>query len=202
MEQIRNVLKRASGGEYDYESLDDGMYLMGMVGLKESTKKNYFTGETTPSYQLTFRCKDNPKAFVNANLPASVHKKSNLFKVLQLMSGGKFKCLPDEPGGDPDEAFGILTKGVGKWFNVMVSKTDKGDGKVFNNISNCSVIPAKDANDEFGDCNEWFKTHQAKAPIEKRGDDLPTGFESFPDKVVADSVVDLTAEEDLEEAPF
>lgn len=179
--RVRNILKRPKAMEGgDYETLDDGMYLMGLIAVKECMKKNYFTGEEEESYRLVFRSKDNPKAFVNHTVKASVHQKAKLFSALVLMSGGKYKKLPDVPGGDPEEGFRILMASVGKWFNVMISRTDKGEAS-YNNVVNNSIIPAPEANNEFQDCNKWFETHQAKAPP-KEADDLPTGFEDFPDK--------------------
>lgn len=203
-EPLRNVIPAPKAADdIKYETMPDGMHVYGLVAVKQCMKRNFKKDGEDPAYKLSFRSKENPRAFVNATFKASVHKKSGLFKALVLMSGGKFKEVPGTGGGDPAEGFEILTKSVGHWFNLMIEYKEYAD-KAYNNIINNSIIPNTHMDEKVGDCILWFKGQPGEASKSPAATPTNTasGFEGMPDVVSGGGVVDLTGPEDDSDIPF
>lgn len=156
MKELENIIPDPSQ-DYEYERFEeDGEYLMGLVGAKIKERKAYKSEEMVKGYQLTFRSKDNPKVFVNQWVKASCHERSNMFKLLRNMTGGKLK-----KGSTNLETFEALKGCLGGWFDCQVECKPWAQNPevIFNNLSDNGARPSKV---EKGDCREYFGTEKAE----------------------------------------
>lgn len=168
------------GQDYDYQRFtEDGEYLMGLVGAKVKDRKAYKSEELVQGYQLTFRNKDNPNIFVNTWVKASCHERSNMFKLLRNMTGGKLK-----KGCTNMEAFGALTGCIGKWYECQIECKPWAQNPeiIFNNLVDNSARPAKG---EKGDCREFFgSAKETLEPADKETKEAIKAKEEFDNDTI------------------
>lgn len=146
--QLENTIPEKSGG--NYEMLPEGDHLMGLVLIKNKEMTNSKTGEKYPGFQLSFRSKDNPKAWVNRKFKASTFEKSAMFTLLKVMTKGKVKKDISR-----DEIFAAMLSCLGHWYDVTVEHNPWKD-TIFVNVSGDLVIPNLSADKELGDAVKYF----------------------------------------------
>lgn len=127
---LENTLK-SNAKDMEYENLEPGMHIVGLVEIKNCQKRKFQSDETVDAYRFVFRSLENDKAFVNHTVTASLDEKANLYKLLKFMSGGK---LPANPEAEP--TFHFMENCVGKWFNCMVEHKPWKDSVWVNIVGN------------------------------------------------------------------
>jgi hypothetical protein len=134
-----------------YEVMPAGTQVCALVGLKNKVRKNHFTEEDNDGYQLSFRSRENPNAFVVHWCKASKRENSNLFKLLRNMTDGKIK-----KDATSEEVFVSLVECVDKWFKVRIEhrKKEQGEG-VWVNIADNYVVP-HDLGSQWGLASQFF----------------------------------------------
>lgn len=146
--ELQNTIPQRS--DNDYETLEEGDHLMGLVLIKNKEVKNNQTGEVFPGFQLSFRSKDNPKGWVNRKFKASTSEKSTMFKMLKVMTKGKVKKDTTR-----EEMFTLMVGCLGQWFDVTIEHAEWQE-RVFANITGELVIPNSTANKELGNAIAYF----------------------------------------------
>lgn len=140
MEQVRNIFNR--GEELEYETCPKGIQVMGLMSIKEKTFTSKW-GEKE-GYQLTFRSKDVPNAFVSYKQSAVISARSNLGKALKKMTEGKFDNFGELT---PDQAYKTLMGCLDKWYKVTVKhnpwKKSDGEEIIFANVDDNDIRPAE-----------------------------------------------------------
>ena len=190
-EAFRNTIKRGSGGEkFDYEIVEPGEYVMGLVKIKNCLKKKFQSDELQEGIQFTFRAiHPHEKCFVNVKVSASWNGRSNLFKIVKRMT--KNSVTEDDSA---DEAFAWLMSCSDKWYDVDLITLDMRDGTKRNFIDDFLVKPARTSPEK--DPCEYFGIDSTKqVPLE------PTGaFEGYPD--APQTMVAPEFEDDDDQIPF
>lgn len=179
--ELSNTIPSHDKLEFEYETLADGKYVWGLVKIKNVVIKPHKQAEVQkdrPGYQLSFRAKDHPKAFLNIKFAASTHSRAKMAKHLLAMSDGKI--VADCP---KDEAFNFLKSCLGKWFTFSVEQVKYQDKTYMNIVGSIKPQPG-----EPKGVFEHFDTPPQK--------DMPTGFESYPDAVAAEEAPKPTTDDD------
>lgn len=176
MEQ--NELRNTIPEHKEYAVLEDGMHIMGLVAIKNVDLRDFQAETTSPGYQLTFRSKDVTDGYVNVRFRSSSNERSNMYKTLKIMSGGKLKKPTSE------DLFAIMATSKGQWFNVLTEQKPSTDGRVFVNATSITPIPSAQQK-KLGNALDFF------ANIDN-GDrsDKKTGFENYPDAKEGDEFDD------------
>lgn len=124
-----------------YEYLPNGDHVYGLVSIKDvdiaekkynqTTKKSTPTGRVLPGYRLSFRARENSKAWINVEEPAKFDVRSNLFKYVRNMTR---KTEDDVKSLTKEEFFKLLISCNNKWYNIFqetktwVKKDGSGTG--------------------------------------------------------------------------
>lgn len=167
-EPLKNILVESKGSDLSYEIIPAGLQLCGLVKIKEATKKKFKEEGEDPAYRFVFRSKENPDAFITTTVRAFCGRRANLYKLVQIMSGGALK-------GDVDrtQMFQIMSALIGKWFNCMVEHTQY-QGNTWAQLMQYMATPAVEANKEVGDCTVYFSQfdpeHSSTEKIPPSGD--------------------------------
>lgn len=193
--ELSNTIPSHDKLEFEYETLADGKYVWGLVKIKNVVIKPHKKAEVQkdrPGYQLSFRAKDHPKAFLNIKFAASTHERAKMMKYLIPMSEGRVVSsleANDEDGKyfiyncSKDVAFNFLKSCLGKWFTFSVEQVKYQDKTYMNIVGSIKPQPG-----EPKGVFEHFDTHPQK--------DMPTGFESYPDAVAAEEAPKPTTDDD------
>lgn len=141
-EPVRNVFTRRER-DFDYETAPVGTNVYGLTKIKNVIIESTYGSAPSerPGYQLTFRMKDNPNAFVVYKQTAGLGDRSNLGKALKRMC--KLTCnLKDL---DPEQAYKHLMSCENKWFEVTVKhnpwKTAEGETIIFAKVDDNDIRP-------------------------------------------------------------
>jgi hypothetical protein len=165
-------MMKTTRSEGDYENPSEGRNVMGLVKVEECTKKEWEGEAELPAYKFSFRCKDNPSAWVNLTPYAKWgNEKCGLYRLLRKMTENRAKLSWEDKqiGEAVDEV-------LNQWFDVMiVHKPSKKDPSIMRAyIDDYDVRPCRP-----GDCpsvvaTEYFKTAKAaKKTVTETDDDIP-----------------------------
>lgn len=149
---VNTVYVSKSTEQYEYETVPGGMYLAGLVKIKNTTIEREIQGVKTakPGFRLTFRLKEHPACFVGLQVTATTSEKGRFTPLLKKMTGGSF---PKDP--TPEHCFNTLTGFLGGWFDVMIDKVEF-KGKDRNFVIDDVVLPTKQAVG-LGNAVDYFK---------------------------------------------
>jgi hypothetical protein len=163
----------------DYENVEPGMNLLGLVDIKNIMMKGFNEGDPEkPGYRLIFRSKENPKAFVTQKFSASSGPKSNCYKILKMMtSGGVSK------EATPNELFTAMTGCLGHWYDVMCEHSPY-QGGVWVNVTNNIIMPNKNADKENGDARTFFGDDTKRDPVYIKSEEEKIAQERADDNIL------------------
>lgn len=161
---FRNVEDR------EYIAMSPGTHVMGMIAI-QNIKMKAFNPEDpeVDGFRLLFRSYENPNATpIMHRFSASSGTKSNAYKTLKLMSGGK---LSEKSSGS--ELFDFMQTCLGKWFTVMLENKPWKD-KFWTSVCQNMITPINPKLMALPeDAIKYFKDYDDGLIKKPEGDDLP-----------------------------
>ena len=162
-EPLVNTIEERLGQEFEYSVAPPGVHVCGLVKVKNKVRFNKFNNQNEPAIQFTFRLKDDPKAYVNLTVAAKLNERSNLFKLLQKMSGYQYTLTAKD---NSEAAYYLIMRLDNSWFDVAVihkQSNKPGAATVYACIPDNQVTPAKACPQVTP--KEWFEANQGKGGL-------------------------------------
>jgi hypothetical protein len=146
-QEKQEIINTIPDVEDTYETIEKGNHLMGLVRIQnidmptwDESISAFNKEKTKPGYRLSFRSKENKNSFVNIDVASSTFKRSNMWNLLNNMSGEQLK-----PNVKSSELFETMLGFQGQWFDVRVAHREgkgKYEGTFFAHIKDLQVYPA------------------------------------------------------------
>lgn len=161
--------KIVTGSSKQFKSPGEGNHIMGLVTIKDCIKK--FQNEEKPGIMFVFKSVSDPDATICHRVSTSLNPKSSLFKTLRRMAPG----LVTE-GITPDGAYELLGKLEDRWYDVAVVENKGNDGRIWANVDDCLVKPAKPEACPKVKPSEFFPTFKPAEKAVAKEEDVEIPF--------------------------
>lgn len=132
--ELKNSIKKNEGG--DFKSPGEGTHVMGLISIKNV--EITFKDEKKEGFQFTFKSLQDPDALVCHRVSATLNPKSSLFRTMKKMTKNSLK-----ESTSAEDAFKMLKDLVDDWYEVTVVEKEGKDGRIWANVDDCDVRPAR-----------------------------------------------------------